>query len=302
MAAKLKLGMNLGFAINKYVEPEVWAKLVSEEMGVRNVQFVADLLNVFLPDDYVQEQVERIQASAQRYNLNITSAFTSAFTRVNHFMHPDARARTIWLDWFKRFANVSRELGAASIGSHFGILTFADYGDESRREYVVSEALKLWKELSWYCRDLGMSHMMFEPMSIPREMANTVGDTKELLERLNDGAGLPFKICLDVGHAPHPNDRDPYRWVRELGRVSPIIHIQQTELNHSRHWPFTEEYNEAGIIHGDKLLQAIDESGAEEVELVFELSHREAWSTEFRIIQDHRESVAYWRRYVKEEE
>ncbi|THF82252.1 sugar phosphate isomerase/epimerase family protein [Cohnella fermenti] len=300
MPANIKLGMNLGFAINKYVEPEVWARLVAEEMGVRNVQLVADLLNVYLPDDYIQEQIERINVSTQRHRLQVTSTFTSAFTRVNHFMHPDAAARRIWLEWFKKFARASAELGAKSTGSHFGILTFADYDNRDRREFIIAEALKLWQELSWYCRDLGMDHVLFEPMSIPREMANTVADTKELLERLNDGAGLPFRLCLDVGHAPHPDDRDPYRWVRELGAVSPIIHIQQTELNHSRHWPFTDEYNALGIIHGDKLLAAIEQSGAKEAELVFELSHREAWSTEFRIIQDHKESVAYWRQFVKD--
>ncbi|MFC3798001.1 sugar phosphate isomerase/epimerase family protein [Cohnella sp. GCM10012308] len=298
MKRDLKLGINLGFAINKYVEPEVWTRIVAEELGIKNVQFVADLLNVFLPDPIIREQVERINRSTQQYGLNVTSTFTSAFTRVNHFMHPDADTRKAWLDWFKKFARVSVDLGARSTGSHFGILTFADYDDPARREYLVNEGIKNWQELSWYCKDLGMDHLLFEPMSIPREMANTVADTRELLARLNDGAGIPFKLCLDVGHAPHPDDRDPYRWVRELGSVSPIIHIQQTEKDHSRHWPFTEEYNKLGIIHGEPLLAAIEQSGATEAEIVFEISHREAWSTEFRIIQDHRESVAYWRRFI----
>mgnify|MGYP001335273428 FL=1 len=40
---QLSLGMNLGFAVNKYPEPEAWSRLVAEEMGVRNVQLVADL-------------------------------------------------------------------------------------------------------------------------------------------------------------------------------------------------------------------------------------------------------------------
>ncbi|MEK0313219.1 sugar phosphate isomerase/epimerase family protein [Cohnella sp. 56] len=296
----LKLGINLGFAVNKYVEPEVWTRIVAEELGIKNVQFVADLLNVFLPESIVREQVERINRSTQQYGLNVTSTFTSAFTRVNHFMHPDAATRKVWLDWFKKFARVSAEMGAKSTGSHFGILTFADYDDPARREYIISEAIKSWQELSWYCKDLGMTHLLFEPMSIPREMANTVEDTRELLARLNDGSGLPFKLCLDVGHAPHPDDRDPYRWVRELGSVSPIIHIQQTEKDHSRHWPFTEAYNKLGIIHGEPLLAAIEQSGAAEAEIVFEISHREAWSTEFRIIEDHRESVAYWRQFVEQ--
>ncbi|WP_139997877.1 sugar phosphate isomerase/epimerase family protein [Paenibacillus paridis] len=297
--ANLKLGINLGFAINKYVEPEVWTRIVAEDLGIKYVQFVADLLNVFLPPDIVDRQVERINECTQKHDLAITSTFTSAFTRVNHFMHPDADTRKAWLNWFKRFANISVQMGARTTGSHFGILTFADYDDVRRREFIIEEGIKNWQELSWYCKELGMEYLNFEPMSIPREMANTVEDTKELLARLNDGAGIPFKVCLDVGHAPHPNDRDPYRWVRELGSVSPIIHIQQTEKDHSRHWPFTEEYNKLGIIHGEPLIEAIKQSGATEAEIIFELSHREAWSTEFRIIQDHIESVNYWRQFIK---
>lgn len=297
--AHLKLGINLGFAINKYVEPEVWTRIVAEDLGIKYVQFVADLLNVFLPPDIVDRQVERINVCTQKHDLAITSTFTSAFTRVNHFMHPDADIRKAWLNWFKRFADISVQMGARTTGSHFGILTFADYDDVQRREYIIEEGIKNWQELSWYCKELGMEYLNFEPMSIPREMANTVEDTKELLARLNDGAGIPFKVCLDVGHAPHPNDRDPYRWVRELGSVSPIIHIQQTEKDHSRHWPFTEEYNKLGIIHGEPLIEAIEQSGATEAEIIFELSHREAWSTEFRIIQDHIESVNYWRQFIK---
>ncbi len=50
-----RLGTNLGFAINKYIEPEVWSKIVAEEFGLKYVQFVADLLNPFLPQDYVQK-------------------------------------------------------------------------------------------------------------------------------------------------------------------------------------------------------------------------------------------------------
>ncbi len=300
MALDLKLGINLGFANNKYPEPHVWTRIVAEEFGLKNVQFVADILNVFLPDEIIERQVELIVENTQKYGLSITSTFLSSFTRVNHFMHPDPEQRKAWLAWFKKFADISARMGAKMTGGHPGILTFNDYDNPARREEITSEGIKHWQELSWHCRELGMDCMIFEPMSIPREYANTVEETKELLARLNDGAGLPFKLCLDPGHAPHPNDRDPYRWIRELGSVSPIVHIQQTEAGHSRHWPFTKAYNEVGIIHADKVIEALEQSGAEEAELVFEIYHREAWSSEFSIIQDHRESVEYWREYVKQ--
>ncbi|THF77828.1 sugar phosphate isomerase/epimerase [Cohnella fermenti] len=296
----LKLGINMGFASNKYVEPEVWTRIVGEELGLKYVQFVADLLNVFLPEPIVRRQVERINENAQKYGIEITSSFLSSFTRVNHFMNPDPEQRKVWLDWFKRFASVSREMGALSTGGHLGILTFHDYDDPLRRETIIREGIKHWQELSWYCKDIGMTHLIFEPMSVPRELANSVEETKELLERLNADAGIPIRLCLDVGHAPHPDDRDPYRWLRELGAMSPIVHIQQTEKDHSRHWPFIEPYNEQGIIRPDKVIEALEQSGATDVELIFELYHREAWSSEFRIIEDHRQSVDYWRQYVRQ--
>ncbi|WP_213069312.1 hypothetical protein, partial [Acinetobacter baumannii] len=67
-------------------------------------------------------------------------------------MHPDAKTRKAWLDWFKKFADISVQMGAKTTGSHFGILTFADYENEARRKYLVNEALKYWKELSWCCK------------------------------------------------------------------------------------------------------------------------------------------------------
>ena len=38
---KIHLGINLGFAINKYFEPQIWTKIVREDLGLDRVQFVA---------------------------------------------------------------------------------------------------------------------------------------------------------------------------------------------------------------------------------------------------------------------
>jgi len=42
---KFKLGINTGFATNRFPEPEVWLRIVGKDLGLRCVQFVADLLN-----------------------------------------------------------------------------------------------------------------------------------------------------------------------------------------------------------------------------------------------------------------
>ena len=139
---KLKLGTNLGFAINRYIEPEVWARIVSQDLGLKSVQFVADLLNPFLPDSYISAMTERIINAANQYGISIDSMFTSAYTRVNHLMHPDKEAREIWLNWFRRFLDMGQKFGAKTLGSHFGILTFDSF--EHNYEFLVEEGVKNW--------------------------------------------------------------------------------------------------------------------------------------------------------------
>ena len=293
-----KLGINLGFAINKYIEPEEWCRIVAKDLDLKYVQFVADLLNPFLPKSYVDSQVERIINAKNEYGIEIESMFTSAFTRVNHLMNPDPEARKIWIEWFKQFLIIGSKFGAKTLGSHFGILTFDSYDDKDKREFLIEEAVKGWQELSFFADSLGYESLIFEPMSVPREMGNTVADSIELMDRVNATCGVPLKCCLDVGHAPHPDERDPYPWIEALGAVSPVVHLQQTVLHKSNHAPFTKENNEGGLIQADKVMAALEKSGCEDTFLCFEISHREHYDTEFRIVEDLRASADYWRPYA----
>ena len=56
------------------------------------------------------------------------------------------------------------------------------------------------------------------------------------------------------------DDGCTYRWLSELGRYSPIIHLQQTDGVSSSHLPFTPEYNEKGIIKGEKVISSLYDS------------------------------------------
>jgi sugar phosphate isomerase/epimerase len=295
-----RLGINLGFAINRYPEPEVWPRIVRKDLGLRYVQLVADILNPFWPEDYREDQIKRIGAAITEYDIVVESLFTSAFTRVNHLMNPDPAAWKFWLDWFKRFLDIGQRFGAKNAGSHFGIMTFDTYDDAGKRQYILDEGVRGWQELTFYARERGYDCLIFEPMSVPREMANTIEETKDLLARVNAHCGVPLKVCLDVGHAPHPDQRDPYPWIEQLAPVSPMIHLQQTVLHKSNHAPFTAEANKTGIITRERVMDTVKKSGATDVLFAFEISHREHWDTEFRIIQDLKESVDYFRPLIRE--
>lgn len=295
---KLDLSVNLGFAINKYFEPSVWPKVV-REMGVDRVQFVADVLNPLLPKEYVDKQIEETLFYMKEYDVKVTSVFTSAFSRVNHLMNPNEEARAIYVDYFKRFFDMGAQLGAKSGGSHFGIMTFSDYENEDRRKYLIDEGVANWQTLSKYAKEIGYDFITFEPMSVEREMANTVEDSMYLMNRVNDDCGVPMRMIIDIGHAPHPDQRDPYLWLEKAGKYSPIVHLQQSQLGKSLHWPFTKEYNEQGHITAEKVIESLEKSGATYAELCLELSHREHRDIEPLIIPDHKESIDYWRPYVE---
>jgi sugar phosphate isomerase/epimerase len=290
----------LGFAVNRYIEPEVWTRIVSEDLGLKYVQFVADLLNPFWPETYIRDQIRRIKAAAGGNGIVIESLFTSAYTRVNHLMNPDAEAREFWLDWFKRFLDIGAEFGVKNAGSHFGIMTFDTYDNPDKRKFILDEGVKGWQKLSFYAKEKGYECLIFEPMSIPREMANTVEETKELLDLVNANSGVPLRVCLDVGHAPHPDQRDPYPWIERLAALSPVIHLQQTVLHKSNHAPFTAEQNRSGIITREKVMEAVKKAGCTDALFAFEIAHREHRDTDFRIIGDLKESVDYFRAVIEE--
>ena len=299
---RVKLGVNAGFATNRYPEADDWARIVGEELGLRSVMFVSDLLSMSYPDDLIAAEVAAINGLARRYGFAIDSIFTAAFTRVNHVCHPNPAMREEWVRYLIRLAQTGARLGAKAMGSHFGILAMRDYLDETRREKMTQVAIENWRRIAEAARAAGLEYLLFEPMSVPREFACTIPETHRLLERVNRGIALPMRLCLDVDHgdvsSPDPRDMDPYAWIEEFAAVSPVVHVKQSNKDKSGHWPFTADKNRIGIIKPEKVLAALEKGGAGDVTLVIECNWRERAPADYQVVSDLKESVAYWREFV----
>ena len=297
------LGINTGFAINRFPEPDDWTSIVADELGLDNVQFTADLLNPFLPESLIQKELCTIRDLCERKGIRVQTTFTSAFTRVNHLMHPNLEVQRVWSDWFKRFFRLSRELGAEGAGSHFGIMSVRDNADPAVRERRIRQGVDAWRELSEYGASLGLKYLIFEPMSVPREVAETIAATQEILERCIEGFAIPMLLCLDVDHgdlqSANPDDTDPHAWIRAFGKVSPCVHIKQSLRDKGGHYPFTAEYNTRGKIIPNEVLNTMREAGVSECTLLLEISHRERWPSDYTVVADLKESVEYWRPAVE---
>jgi sugar phosphate isomerase/epimerase len=299
-----RLNINTGFAVNRYSEPEDWVKIVGKDLGLRYVQLTADILNPSLPDSIIQNYIERTRVACADYDVTINSTFTGAFTRVNHLAHPNKQVQLYWIEWFKRYVDITVALGASSMGSHFGIFTAADNNDLVKRSERRQQNIENWHDIGKYAVKKGLKFLTWEPMSIKREQGETLTECQLLQQAVNKNAPLPFRLCLDVDHGDvcsmNPEDTNPYAWLRQFGKESPLIHLKQTTTNKGGHWPFTADYNKVGKITPEKVINVLQEISVYDADLILELSFKEREPIDSTVIPVLQESVAYWRQVVTE--
>ena len=303
--AKVMLGVNACFAVGRYPEPEVWLEIVGRKLDLRYCQFFSDLIEPRVNEDVKEKMCRRTREAAAKYNVPVHSLFTGTAPHWCHtLLHPDEGMRNDALQWWERYFLMTPMLGTRAVGSLLGTFSMRDIENPERRRLLTDEVIEKWHHLSELAKTSGLDYIMFEPMSVKREIPSTIAETEELYTRLNRGASLPIKLCMDVGHGARcsgkEEDRNPYAWIERFADRTPVIHIQQTDGITSKHWPFAPEYNKIGIIHPEKVLDAISRSGAKEVVLVLEVFQSFFEPMDDRVIDDLLISVEYWRKYVRE--
>lgn len=298
---EITLGINTCFAIGRYPEPEEWMRVVTDELGLSHVQFSFDLVDPVIVDwDTVERKCRKIAELARQRGIRIDTATTGEVPhKSNALLDPDPAVRRCYLRWYENLIRASSILGAEGSGVYLGTLSSRDNGSAERRAYLISVLMEEIEHLTGIAKSEGQKYFMWEPMSVPREIPCTINETRELLDRANSNSQIPVLLCLDVGHgwirSPDPRDRDPYAWLRELGHLSPSIHMQQTDGKGDRHWPFSPEFNAKGIIAPEKVFAALELSGAERTIIVFEYFFSAHALSEDTAIADMRTSVQYWK-------
>ena len=269
----MKLSVNTGFLVNRYPSPEQWGKVI-KDLQVNNIQITADLFNPNYPDYILDEQVNKINKLSNKYNFNVFSSFTGAFTRVNHFCHPNEKVREFWLDWFTRFAKYTSKIGAKRIGSHIGILSIPD-NLNSRKNFQL-RCVEYWKRFSAIAKKYGFEELSWEHMSISREQGHTCDDIDYLLNQLK-GAEIPIKLCLDPDHgdlsSENKDDYEPYGLIKKYIAFANQIHLKQTTIDKRKNGPFIQSFNKNGLIKADLVLDYIDKFNSLEndnLELILE--------------------------------
>ena len=294
---RIQLGINTCFAVKRWPLPEDWAPIVRDELGLRLVQHSLDLVDLHADEEGLQSQADALQSAAAAHDLELHSTFTGlAAYSSNLLLSPDAAEREAADAWLRAAIGFTAISGAQATGGHVGCFSVADWHDTSRRSELWTGLQAALRDLAIEARARGLDYLVVENLAVARE-PSTMAMIRELLD---DGGPdrVPIRLCLDVGHMCVPGtsgaDRDPYAWIRTLGLVAPVIQLQQSDAEGDHHWPFTAQYNDAGRISADRVIEALGEGGVQESALVLEVIPPFE-QDEAAVLSDLAASVEYWR-------
>jgi len=298
---KLHLGINTIYAAKRWPEPDVWGQQVAQRWGLKEVQFCFDLLDPRTTPEARKTMTGKVREAAAKYGFEVQSAFIGlAAYSYNLLLHPFPEFRKDALEWCRLAAITAAELGAQGVGGPIAAASMTDYRDPGKREFLrdtLVEGMQCWAR---FAADQGLKFVCWEPTPIGREMLIHLDEAQDLHRRLNQGSPIPIHFQLDVGHQcsyeATGKDRDTYLWLRELGKISPLLHLQQMDGEWDRHWSFTKANNARGVVQMDQVVKALKESGAEEVYLYPEIIHPFEFP-EDRLLEELDETMDYLKQH-----
>jgi hypothetical protein len=290
---RLSLGIDTCFAVKRWPRPSDWIPVVADRLGLTLVQHSFDLV----PANASAADAERLAVAAAEAGIRVHSTFTGlAAYSDNLLLHPDGEARAAAEGWLRWAIGFTRAAGGIATGGHVGAFSVGGWEDRDERHVRWAGLQGALGRLAAEARARGLEYLVIENLAAARE-PSTMAMIGDLLTP-GDDLRVPVRLCLDVGHMCAPGtagkDRDPYAWLRELGRSAPIVQLQQSDAEGDHHWPFTPERNAVGRIDADRVIDALGEGGVDESALVLEVIPAFE-QDDASVVDDLAASVDYWR-------
>ena len=291
------LGVNNCFAVKRWPEPDAWATIVRDAMGMDVVQHSLDLVELAGPPALWRGQAQRVKDTCARFGLTLHSSFTGlAAYSSNFLLDPDIALRQQAEAWYRSAIAFTAAAGGHATGGHVGAFSVTEWRDAKRRRGREQDLIDSLRRLAAEARTAGLTELYVENLAAAREPSTMDGVARLLTN--GDASHVPIKLCLDVGHQCVPGtsgaERDPYAWLERLGSKAPVVQLQQSDAEGDHHWPFTPALNARGRIDADRVLAALDRSGADEVFLILEVIPPFEQDDD-QVLDDMVASARYWR-------
>ncbi|TMC12677.1 MAG: TIM barrel protein [Chloroflexi bacterium] len=242
----MNLGINLCFAVKRYLEPESWAQFVAEDLGLSTVQFTFDLLDPWWPERERDSLIQGVVKAADAFRLDIASAQVG----LGHYLpggllDPSRDARAVAAAWWRRACDVAGALGASAIGGPLGTLSVADGASREARARRYDELLQAVTAITEHARAAGLRRLLIEPTPIAREIPSTIYQSQQLVTDLAATAVIDVALTLDVGHTVYEPLYGPSattrEWIDALGATIGMVHLDNTDRHGDPHWGWPDE-------------------------------------------------------------
>ena len=242
----MKLGLNLSFATKRWLKPENLARLCAETFRVNSVQFTFDLIDPWWPKVQRRELAAAYREAFAKQNIEIASAFggVASYTYAQ-LLAPTQAQRDVSLAFWKRAVDLTVELGAKSLGTPLGGMSYEDWMDPAASKALYASAQASLIELAAYAKGKGLAEIMIEATPLRPEILCTPAAARRFMAELEGITAVPVRLLIDWGHAlctriPEAS-HDMGVWLTECAPYVSGIHLQQTDGLWDRHWDFTKD-------------------------------------------------------------
>nr|WP_321443339.1 TIM barrel protein [uncultured Cohaesibacter sp.] len=292
----MKLGLNLSFAIKRWIEPERLAALVADDLDTRYVQFTWDLVDPSWPEA-ARDALARAYAKAfKNAGVIIESSFGGlASYTYNHLLAPTPELRVLGKQHLQNAIDMTAAMDVPCAGMPFGSFSADDAANPARREEIYKMALEAYVDLTRHAKKQGLSMLMVEPVPLATEFPSSAMDALRLMKDLDGQTDIPVRLCVDWGHAlfkPLFGDKaDMDYWMETCGSYIGAFHLQQTDGLYDRHWNFTHD----GIITPQLLSDFWDRHDLKDQTCFLEIIYAFEETDEF-VLSDMKEAMAMFKK------
>lgn len=332
---RIHLALDNCFASKRWTQPDEWMQ-IARDVGIFCVEASADTGcdPLYMGTEYLTDWVEDVRKNTQRHSVRVVNLYSGHGTYATLGLgHPDERIRRRMADlWLKPLIDIAQKLGAGvGFFCHaFPAITLKDAGLYRKAEVQLEEVLA---EVARYAADRELPTCCVEQMYTPHQPPWTIRGARDLLSAVFRRAKAPFYLTIDTGHQlgqsrflrsldgdetarnahlyADETDCSTYNWLLQLGRYSPIVHLQQTVGERSSHLAFTDENNRIGNINALRVIESLKKSfetewadgmppNVQDMYLTLEV-FAGTEEREQEILDKIAASVHYWREFIPED-
>ncbi len=262
----MKLGLNLSFAVKRWLIPQRLARMCGEDFGVKYVQFTWDLIDPWWPEKQRDAFAKEYRDAFEEQGVEITGSFggMAGYTYAQ-LLSPTKEQREISFAFFKRAIDLTGALGAKAMGTPIGGMTHEDAVNPERRKVLYETALDYLRRLADYGKEKGIEEIQVEATPLTTEFPHSPEVSVQLMKDLEGTTAIPVRLLIDWGHALYKpllkEKADIGLWFKTCAPYIGAIHLQQTDGLLDRHWDFTKK----GLVTPELIRKATEEAGLDDV-------------------------------------